>query len=247
VFGVPVIITPDGVTVATEALPNTSSRPLTDQINKQMENAHGLKVRLIPAPPVQRAGSEVIAQSGSIEISYDSEEPTPVRVVHRVAYTQAAVNAVVESGSIDVSLPSPSYGSTGPSSTDAGGGGSTTSSDSFALDSSAGTSTSTPSDYSSDSSSGTGDSGLVTTDLAGSYSGGTPVDAGSTPDSANLAVGDLNTTGNQALVSPPRLAVPAASTLPADELTNVYVGFGFLAAAVVVLLPLRRTLTRIGR
>jgi hypothetical protein len=62
------------------------------------------------------------------------------------------------------------------------------------------------------------------------------------------AATDLQATGDQTLLSKPSFAIPAsATTLPADELTSVYVGFGLLAAAIVVLLPLRRKLTSVGR
>lgn len=257
IFGVPVIITTDGVTVAQEAAPNSSPKPLTDALNKQMAGAHGLTVRLIPAPPVQRTGSEVIAESGSIEIAYDSEDPTPVRVVHRVAYTRAAVNALVESGSLDVGLPG--TGSSSASSGESGSSSSTssaydlssgsdlgsydsTAADTTGLDTSSADSA-LPADASGDDAPAFASGDLSTGDLA---TGSAPPEG--TVDQENLAAVTLKTTGSQPLLSAPQLAAPAsATTLPADELTNVYVGFGFLAAAVVLLMPLRRALTNLGR
>ena len=239
IFGVPVIITTEGVTVAEEAVPNSSPKPLTDQLNEQMKNANGFSVRLIPAPPVKKAGGQVSAESGSIEISYDSEEPTPVRVVHRVAYTRAAVNALVESVDLDLGLP----GSDGTTLED--GSGSTSSYDTIPLDSSYDSTASasfdttdygTSTDFGSDLSSADFSSGY---DLGGLESG--------VPEESSLAATDLTVNGNQGLLSAPTyVAVPAASSLPADELTYLYVGFGTLAAAVVLLLPMRRALMSIG-
>jgi len=259
VFGVPVIITTDGVTVAQEAAPNSSPKPLTDALNKQMADAHGLTVRLIPAPPVQRTGSEVIAESGSIEIAYDSQDPTPVRVVHRVAYTRAAVNALVESGSLDVPLPGARSTSSGSSESSAGSSSSTSSahdlssgSDLGSYDSVTGATanpdsssaeSSLPLDASGDDAPAFSSGDLSTGDLA---TGSAPTEGA--VEESNLAAVNLTTTGTQPLLSAPHIAAPASvTTLPADELTNVYVGFGFLAAAVVLLMPLRRALTNLGR
>jgi hypothetical protein len=260
IFGVPVVITTEGVVVAKEAAPNSSPKPLTEALNKQMADAHGLTVRLIPAPPVQRTGSEVIAESGSIEIAYDSQEPTPVRVVHRVAYTRAAVNALVESGSLDVGLPESSSVSSGSS--DTGAGSSSTSydlpsgdisdSDTMSYDNVGYETASASADSASLDTPATGavafaSGDLGARDLATGFD--SPSDAGGTVDQEEeLAAVNLTTTGSQPLLSAPQLAAPAsATTLPADELTNVYVGFGFLAAAVVILLPLRRAITNLGR
>lgn len=241
IFGVPVIITTDGVVASSEAVPGSSPKPLTDQLNKQMATTYGLTVKLIPAPPVQRAGSEVIAESGSIEIAYDSEVPTPVRVVHRVAYSRAAVNALVESGSLDVPLPT----SSGSSDSSGGYGGSSSpkSVDTLPVDLASENSAEVPS---SDFSASTD---APSSDIAASdyYDPGVAPTSGGGEESG-LAAEARITTGDQGLLAAPNLAVPAAvSTLPADELTNVYVGFGILAAAVVFLLPLRRMLMSIGR
>jgi hypothetical protein len=94
VFGIPVTIGPDGVAVNREAVPSTEVRTLSARIHDAMAQAGGMRVRLVPAPPVEVRGGEVTAQSGAIEISYLGQEPTPVDVVQRIAYSRATVNAV---------------------------------------------------------------------------------------------------------------------------------------------------------
>lgn len=114
VLGIPVVIGPDGVSVNREAVPATELRTLTTLVEEALDQAGSMKIRLVPAPPVQVRGGEVTAGSGAIEISYLAQEPTPANVVQRVAYTRARVNAVPESAGPEVVEGSPPSLGVGP-------------------------------------------------------------------------------------------------------------------------------------
>lgn len=94
VFGVPVVIGPDGIRVNKEQVPGTELRSAAARLDAALAEHGNLRIRLVPAPPVETRGSEVSAQSGAIEVAYVAQTPTPVDVVERYAYTQARVNAV---------------------------------------------------------------------------------------------------------------------------------------------------------
>ena len=117
VFGIPVTIGPDGVSVNRQAVPNTEVRTLAARVEGGLAQG-GMRVRLVPAPPVEVRGGQVSAQSGALEISYRSQEPTPVDVVQRFAYSRAVVNAV---GSVDSGLAEETSPGIVPAPSEAGG------------------------------------------------------------------------------------------------------------------------------
>jgi hypothetical protein len=97
IAGVPVILGADGVSINRQAVPNSDPKPLAAAVEAAMANAGGLKIRLVPAPPVVVNGGTVRAQSGAVEISYQSPTPTPMDVIQRFGYSLAVVNAVTSS------------------------------------------------------------------------------------------------------------------------------------------------------
>jgi|GEM_PF-5348567 len=102
VAGIPVVIGPDGISVDKNQVPQTSLKPLSDQVAAALAGARGLSVRLVGAPAPHVQGNEVIAESSSLEISYASEAPTPMQVAYRVGFTKGVVNAVPAVASPDV-------------------------------------------------------------------------------------------------------------------------------------------------
>lgn len=123
VFGIPVVIGPDGVSVNHQAVPSTDVKPLAAQVESALAEAGGMRVRLVPAPPVQVREGEVTAGSGAVEISYLSQNPTPVNVMQRFAYTRARVNAVPESAGSEVVAEAPDVSLGSPEGANAAAGG----------------------------------------------------------------------------------------------------------------------------
>lgn len=95
VAGVPVVIGPQGVTVARQAVGDPALVPrLSEQVNEALADAGGLTLQLVPAPPVRNEGGTVAAESGAVEIRYRTQAPTEVEVLYRIGYTSAVVNGV---------------------------------------------------------------------------------------------------------------------------------------------------------
>jgi hypothetical protein len=94
VVGVPVIITPSGVTVNTTRVPAAAAAGLMQRVNDALTDRGGLTIRLLPAPPIQRSESQVTAGSGGVEIMYHGTTGTEVTYRQVIGYTTASVTAV---------------------------------------------------------------------------------------------------------------------------------------------------------
>jgi hypothetical protein len=238
VFGVPVVIGPDGVTVNKEQVPGTEVRTAAAKVEAALAQNGNLRIRLVPAPPVETRGGEVTAQSGAIEIAYVARTPTPVDVVQRFAYTQARVNAVPggnDAGSAEgpsSGLPLPSTGSplgSGPPSVPAV--------------STTGPSDSAPVGLSAETSVPTIDlSALPTAAPTGADGGGAlgaPVLSGEpTPPQPGLAASTGRVLGNRKVLSLTSALGPATRV----RINALYGGTVGLSVLGFALIPLRRRL-----
>jgi hypothetical protein len=92
--GIPVQITPDGLTLATSRVPADQAKAMTQQLNKLLGNNQGFGVKLLPAPPAEVTGSLARATSSGIEVTYRSSTGTDVVYTQIIGVTSAQVSAV---------------------------------------------------------------------------------------------------------------------------------------------------------
>jgi hypothetical protein len=92
--GIPVDITADGLTVATNQVPADQVKALTMQLDSALANNNGFGVKLLPAPPVQVTDSLVSATSGGIQVTYRGSTGTDVVYTQTLGVTSAQVSAV---------------------------------------------------------------------------------------------------------------------------------------------------------
>jgi hypothetical protein len=93
-LGTPIAIGRDGFQLADAPLATESDvADLTAQVEKAI-NVSGLKIRLLPASPLKRAGSQVSMSSGGIEVSYTQPAPGEVRYTSIYGQSQASLTAV---------------------------------------------------------------------------------------------------------------------------------------------------------
>jgi hypothetical protein len=112
-LGSPITIGRDGFQLADSPVATENDvANLTAQVEKAI-NVTGLKIRLLPASPLKRTGSQVSMSSGGIEVSYTQPAPGEVRYTSIYGQSQASVTAV------------PSGASTGSISTDGASSGAT--------------------------------------------------------------------------------------------------------------------------
>jgi hypothetical protein len=95
--GIPVEITPDGLTLATEQVPADQVRAMTQQLNTLLDNNNGFGVKLLPAPPVEIDDSLARATSGGIQVTYRGSTGTDVVYTQTIGVTSAQVSAVAAS------------------------------------------------------------------------------------------------------------------------------------------------------
>jgi hypothetical protein len=91
IFGVPIVIDENGFSVSGNNGGNgKSAQDLIAQLNNAM-HVQDFTMRMFPATPLQKNGSEVSVGSGGIEFSYRTDA---VHYDGRIGYTQASVVAV---------------------------------------------------------------------------------------------------------------------------------------------------------
>ena len=100
--GIPVDITPNGLTVATQQVPADQVKAMTAQLNALMANNNGFGVTLLPAPPVEINSSQAKATSGGIQVAYRGSTGTDVVYTQTIGVSFAQVSAVPAAGSADV-------------------------------------------------------------------------------------------------------------------------------------------------
>ena len=93
ILGVPVHIGQDGFTVATQEVGVDATKSLTEALSKSAD-INGFSIRLFPAPPVTNLNGVLSAESGGVEIAYNSEKPTPAHIVQRFGYTAASMGTL---------------------------------------------------------------------------------------------------------------------------------------------------------
>lgn len=98
VFGVPVVIGPNGFAVQGQTVDSGATKSLLDQINSQL-GLEGFTMRIVPPTQIERSGSQVSMSSAGIEFSYLSDQ---VRYTGRIGHTTASVSAVPSASSASV-------------------------------------------------------------------------------------------------------------------------------------------------
>ena len=96
--GIPVEITPQGLTLATDQVPADQVAAMTAQLNTILENNNGFGVKLLPAPPIEKSASLVRATSGGIQVSYRGSTGTDITYTQTLGVTFAQVSAVPAGG-----------------------------------------------------------------------------------------------------------------------------------------------------
>jgi hypothetical protein len=100
--GIPVEITPAGLTLATDQVPADQVTALTAQLNTVLANNNGFGVTLLPAPPAEIGDSLARATSGGIQITYRGSQGTDVVYTQTIGVTFAQVSAVAAAGAAGV-------------------------------------------------------------------------------------------------------------------------------------------------
>lgn len=121
--GIPVEITPNGLTVATEQVPADQVNALTQQLNTLLENNNGFGVTLLPAPPPVVDNSQARATSGGIQVTYRGSTGTDVVYTQTIGVTSAQVSAVPATSATDLGAVDSNNGTTGAAPVDAAAGG----------------------------------------------------------------------------------------------------------------------------
>jgi hypothetical protein len=100
ILGVPVHIGQDGFTVATQPVGGDATKSLTEALSKSAD-INGFSIQLFPAPPVNTENGVLSAGSGGVQISYNTEKPTPAHIVQRFGYTSASVGTLTMASDVD--------------------------------------------------------------------------------------------------------------------------------------------------
>jgi hypothetical protein len=220
VLGIPVVISPEGFTLAGQALPGVTPQSLAEMVNKAA-HVQDFSLRLVPAQPVADDKGIISAQSGAVELSYTTGTPTPLRVIQYFGHTRASLNTLAMDAQGPPSTDGVGLSNVGP--------------------------TATPFSDSVDSSpqiSGPGTSpvgGSIVSNANAAWLNNAMKDVGSTPlltgsatanGSARETRGGTTRTvaGNQALLRP----ILAGPALPAHRVQSLYLYFfGFVLAAAI--------------
>lgn len=223
--GIPVEITPQGLTLATEQVPAEQAAAMTKQLNMVLENNNGFGVKLLPAPPLEKTGSLVRATSGGIQVSYRGSTGTDITYTQTLGVTFAQVSAVPAGGG-DLGVSPGAAGSTETAGAATGGDLAGVATDTTGLDAV------------------TGDAGLATNFGVGA----TPTDAAFGATDPSLSTGDvvtatgpvtqsLRAVGDQALLTGFPTAV---QSLDSSRLQDMYPVFCLLLLVALVAARFRR-------